>query len=324
MRNEKRKILITGGAGMIGQEVARQLPWHEWAIHLHDDFSNPYTKNENLVGELTHSAFFHGSPASYDQLIREINPDVISHQASLVSVGRSMYDPALFFEQNVQSTAHLIQAIFDHKWRGKLILGSSMGVYGEGDDIPVSFYGQTKKMQEEMLRLAAKTYGFELVILRYFSVYSTRAALDNPYTGIIPLVVQQALLGDKITMYGDGNQTRDMIDVRDVAKIHNDAIDAKYEGPIDVRTGITTKLSDIVKIIVENLKWNGQQSYSGDNRQGDICLVIPTDRTFEGCRKLEDGIREYIEWLRRNPEMMKVKDTVAQENENIKAKGLVN
>lgn len=313
------RILITGGAGMIGQEIARQLLGSssngvsdEWEIFLYDDFSNPWTPKQGFKGKLL--------SGSIKSILRLKHFDVISHQASMVSVGKSMYNPEECFRQNVQFTAELIQAMIESEYKGKIILASSMGVYGN-DGSPCSFYGLSKQYQEDMLGMYAKTYGAKLAILRYFSVYGMQSA-ENPYTGILSIIVNQMATQNEIELYEDGMQTRDMIHVRDVAKAHNRAIgklDTRVYFLSDVSTGVQYALADIVAMVQREFASNRPVRFNGKTRAGDI-KKVDSSNTVGTYTRLQDGIREYKEYLRdsQTPEA-----TVKEENENLVLKGLV-
>lgn len=326
-----KKILITGGAGMIAQEIARQLDQNEWEILLYDDFSNRFTPMDGFIGR---NVFTEGT--IHDIIDRE-RPDVISHHAAAVGVGESMYNPLKYVEQNCLFTAELIQAIIDTKWKGRIIHASSMGIFGEqlepadeGElEAPRSFYGLTKDFQENALLMLSANYpGIRLVCLRYFSVYSSTFNPENPMTGILSIIVDQILAGGPVELYDDGNQTRDMIHVRDVAKIHNIMVESKYPTTfLNVCTGVTRTMAEIARIVADEFGYTGKIVFNGKTRAGDIYysqgdnkrLIETVSMEFV---PLEQGIREYREFIEANRDKIKA-GSVRHENQNIAARGLV-
>jgi dTDP-L-rhamnose 4-epimerase len=196
---------------------------------------------------------------------------------------------------------------------GRIILSGSMGPYGEGryrcdscqcDFYPsgrriefeyrcprcgeraknvaldesteihnISYYGLSKKVQEEMLMLFAQSYDINFVSLRYFSVYGPRQAFNNPYAGPIPIWTSNALRGEDMIVYEDGNQTRDFIFVKDITKINYEAglfdMSEKVE-IINCGTGISTKIIDVARYIKKKLRSDSRIVTTGTIREGDL------------------------------------------------------
>jgi dTDP-L-rhamnose 4-epimerase len=259
-----RSVLITGGGGMIGQEIARQHIEHGDSVYIYDKRLNPYNDYSNMIG-------IDLGEYRIQELFEHYKFDIISHQASLVSVGDSMINPEKYFLHNVQFTAELLQAILDtNSFPSKLLLASSMGTYGEGSlycercekifyyknqrhnveitcpvcdstrihpvackeeasQFPQSFYGLTKLAQEEMFRIFAQTYNVPTIALRYFSVYSDTANPTNPFVNMGAILINKFInaTSDSIELYEDGNQGRDLVHVYDVARAN--LIATEYE-----------------------------------------------------------------------------------------------
>lgn len=326
-----KKILITGGAGMIGQEIARQLDPKKWEVLLFDDFSNPFTPTEGYIGRNLSPGY------TIHDVLEEEWPDVISHHAAAVGVGESMYNPLRYVEQNCLFTGELIQAIIDTSWKGELMHASSMGIFGEQmwpatesiDEFPKSFYGLTKKFQEHALWMMANNYpGIELCSLRYFSVYSSTFNPENPFTGLLSIIVDQILDGGPVELYGDGYQTRDLIHVRDVASIHNHILETgiRWES-INVCTGESLSMREIATMICQEFGYTGEVIFNGKHRAGDILesqggnALLLSEWPFKFI-SLKAGIREYREFIEANRDKIKA-GSVKRENKNIADRGLV-
>lgn len=321
---------------MIGQEIARQLDPKEWEVLLYDDFSNKFTPLEGYIGR----NLFPGHTI-HDAIELE-RPDVISHHAAAVGVGESMYNPLKYVEQNCLFTGELIQAIIDTGWKGRIIHASSMGIFGEqpepadefDEQFPSSFYGLTKKFQEDALNMLADTRGWiQVFSLRYFSVYSTTFNPENPFTGIVSIIVDQIMSGDGVELYDDGNQTRDMIHVAEVAEVHNRMISdvdfRKWRHPfLNVCTGVSLTMRDIAEMVCEEFGYTGIILFNGKKRVGDLysskgdnsrLMEFFPDMRF---RSLKDSIRQYRNFIEANRDKITF-GSVKRENENIAARGLV-
>lgn len=316
---------------MIAQEIARQLDPNEWEILLYDDFSNRFTPMDGFIGR---NVFTEGT---IHEVIERERPDVISHHAAAVGVGESMYKPLKYVEQNCLFTAELIQAIIDTGWKGRIIHASSMGIFGEqfkpadeGEmEVPKSFYGLTKAFQEDALFMLKSSYpGIELSCLRYFSVYSPTFNPENPMTGILSIIADQILEGGPVELYDDGGQTRDMIHVKDVAKIHNRVLEANYTPPmLNVGTGRALRMGDIVRMVADEFGYKGEIRFNGKFRQGDIHYSQGDNRLLRQLFPmdfipLEQGIHKYREFIEANRDKIKA-GNVRRENQNIAARGLV-
>lgn len=336
-----KTILITGGAGMIGQEIVGQLAdTGEWNIIVYDDNSNDYNENLPVRGgniEYISPNFFGADYGSEIQTILEsYSVDVISHQAARVGVGESMRKPEMYMMNNIGITAGVIQAIIDTKWKGLVIHAGSMAGYVDGYSLessrlrPVSFYGLSKVTQEEMWRILSEAYNIPVVSLRYFSVYSTDFNPSNPFTGILNIIANQHLTGGKVEIYDDGNQTRDMINVKDVAEIHNRVAGRKWKGfeKVNVGTGVSRTIRDIVELMQLgigeplNVVFNGKKRagdiYSSEAGIGKLKNLFLAPKEF---RRLEDGIAEYCHYLKLY--IGEVTPTVTAENDRLRGMGLV-
>lgn len=316
---------------MIGQEIARQLDPENWDILLYDDGSNVWSSREGYVG----TEFF--GTMSLEGILDMYQPDVISHQAAVVGVGESMYWPEKYIRQNAMFTGELIQAIIDTKWKGTILHASSMGIFGEQDEPaaegtsewPLSFYGLTKQFQENALVMLVNNYpGIVLCSLRYFSVYSSTFNPENPFTGILSVIVNQILDGGPVEMYGDGTQTRDLIHVRDVASIHNHILENGVEWEsVNVCTGRSFTLEQIVNMVCWAMDYRGPVLFNEKQRAGDIHSSqgdASRLRSFypNPLMGLEQGIKAYCDFVKANRDKFKA-GSVKRENQNIQARGLV-
>lgn len=171
---------------------------------------------------------------------------------------------------------------------------------------PISVYALTKKVQEEMLRIFSETYKVPSVILRYFNVYGTRQAINNPYTGIGAIFTNRALSGQDISIYEDGRQGRDFVNVRDVVQANVLALENSRadNGVFNVGSGERMTVRDLAKLIKEKLESPVEIKFTNQFRVGDIrdCYAdLYKSRDILGYRPavgFEEGVEELIEWAK--------------------------
>lgn len=181
---------------------------------------------------------------------------------------------------------------------------------------PVSIYGITKKVQEELFRCAGQAYHIPFVILRYFNVYGERQSLSNPYTGIIPLFITAVVNGLPPQVYEDGQESRDFVHVKDVVETNLFALnDKKLEGMIlNVGTQHWLTIFDVAKSIIDKLCSPLRPKIVGIARVGDIrhCIAdISKIHSISGYRpsvSFDIGISELIQWILQQKPDTKYKD----------------
>jgi len=238
------KCLVTGGAGFIGSHITDKLVSEGHNVTVVDMLDKNVHKGKR-------PDYLNPKVKYYFQELSEFSipadTEYIFHCASLVGVSNSQNCMHIFVDKNITDTSWLLQDCLISKESGhakikKIIHCGSMAPYGEGTGVfdspisegwelkPKSFYGITKKTQEEMIFLFGQTHNIETISLRYFSVYGSRQALGNPYAGPIPIFIEQASKNKPITIYEDGNQTRDFVHVSDVVNANLISMKTHYSG----------------------------------------------------------------------------------------------
>ncbi|RII29159.1 MAG: NAD-dependent dehydratase [Geobacter sp.] len=171
---------------------------------------------------------------------------------------------------------------------------------------PISIYALTKQVQEDLVRTFSSTYRLPSVILRYFNVYGTRQAINNPYTGIGAIFANRALSGQDIHIYEDGKPGRDFVNVRDVVQANVCALenDRAENGTFNVGSGERLTVLDLATLITKKLKSRSKLEFNGQFRMGDIrdCYAdLTKSREILGYRPtvtFAEGIEELIAWAR--------------------------
>lgn len=333
-----RKVLITGGAGLIGQAIAKKHTSLGDDVFLYDTKLNRFNDYSNLIGQDITSSYY----GELDKILKTIKPDVISHQAALVGVGQSMYDIRRYVDNNISFTGYLLQCLIDCKHLpNKFLFAGSMGPYGDAKpdesveetypQSPHSIYAVTKQAQENLLRVFSETYGMDLISLRYFSVYGTEQNPLNPYTGVLSIIANQCLNSDKISIYDDGSQTRDLIHIDDVADAHYKASNTKTNGIsiLNIGTGRSYSLMYIAEKIRDILSPGKEIVADGKHRKGDIMHMKADIRNamssldWKPKHNLDDDIIEYCSYVQKNRGKFTTGNTIKEENSNIDKRGLV-
>jgi dTDP-L-rhamnose 4-epimerase len=171
---------------------------------------------------------------------------------------------------------------------------------------PISVYALTKRVQEDLLRMFAGTYGVPFVILRYFNVYGTRQALNNPYTGIGAIFTNRALSGQDISIYEDGLPGRDFVHVSDVVQANLLALEnsGASNGTFNVGSGMRLTVVQLAELILQKLGASVRLRHTGQYREGDIrdCYADLSRSVgvlgYSPAVAFDDGVAELIEWAR--------------------------
>lgn len=272
------KVLITGGAGFIGQHLARLLaPHHELValdsllpqVHLDADASRRAFPGEVVVGDVADEAAWAG-----------LGPfDAVVHLAAETGTGQSMYEADRYVRVNVDGTRLAGEAAA--RWAAPLVAMSSRAVYGEGrhectdhgttfgtpccsrsvpaasresdDHTPVSVYGQTKSDGERVLREPARSV--PVTVIRPQNVVGPGQALHNPYTGVLAAFLARLREDKGLQVYGDGSATRDFVHVRDLAALIEWCLDHPgtpgVPRELNCGTGQRTTLDQLAQAAVE-------------------------------------------------------------------------
>lgn len=304
---------MTGGAGFIGSHLVRALLARGDRVRVLDDFSTGKAENlaevdgrfELIVGDLRH-------PASVADAVHGV--DFIFHQAAFVSVPKSMIDPNLCYDINVQGTANLLEAA-RQAGIAQVVLASSAAVYGDSQEFPLhetvelralSPYAASKQVDEIYAGMYTRAFGLPVVALRYFNVYGPRQSPDSDYAAVIPIFIRRLVDGKAPTVYGNGQQKRDFIYVAEVVRANLLAAECPQAAgqAINICTGSETSLLDLLATL-EGILPGAPQHQFGPARAGDIFRSLGDPSRAEqtlGFRaqvSLAEGLHETVEWMRK-------------------------
>ncbi len=300
------KVVVTGGAGFIGSNLAGELS-RRYEVTVLDDLA---TGRESNLTDLD-VEFVRGSILDAD-LLAETFRDAryVFHEAALPSVQRSVEDPARSNLVNVDGTLEVLIAARD-AGVAKVVLASSSSVYGDTPVLPkvesmipapMSPYAVSKLADEHYARVFSGLYGLPTVSLRYFNVFGPRQDPTSQYAAVIPNFITRILAGTPPVIHGDGRQTRDFTFVRDVVSANILAAESDAVGVFNIACqkridllDLATTIMDLVGTRIEPVH---EPSRPGDVRDSLADISRARDAFgYAPAYTLADGLKETIAWF---------------------------
>ena len=301
------RALVTGGAGFIGSHIVRQwLDMGHEAMVL-DNLSSGYARN--LVPE---AEFIEGDirdEAAVERAIKDC--EVVFNLAASVGNKRAIDNPIDDSDINVLGLLQVLEAARRHGIK-KIVQSSSAGIFGEVKTLPIDEdhpqepdtpYGVSKLAGEKHCLAYNKLYGMENVCLRYFNVYGPHQRFDA-YGNVIPIFATRALSGEPIIIFGDGEQTRDFVHVRDVAVANiRSALGKGVQGVFNIGSATRVTINELARLVIAAAGVEVEVVH-GPVRPGDVrdslADVGAARATFEyiPVQNLFESLKEYIDWLK--------------------------
>jgi UDP-glucose 4-epimerase len=272
------KALVTGGGGFIGSNVVRALLARGDDVRVLDNFATG--SRANLAGLEQDVELVEGDLRSYERVhaaVREV--EVVFHQGALPSVPRSVQDPLTTTAVNVEGTLNVLLAARDEGVR-RIVNASSSSVYGNTGELPriesqapdpISPYAVAKLAAERFCTSFSRVYAMEIVSLRYFNVFGPRQDPTSQYAAVVPRFIRAISTGEAVTIYGDGEQSRDFTFVDNVVAANLLAADANgFAGEIlNVATGDSVTVNALADAIGALLGKDVGKSYEPP-READV------------------------------------------------------
>jgi UDP-glucose 4-epimerase len=307
---KNKKVLVTGGAGFIGSNLVRYLLEEGNSVTVLDNFMSGYRSNLNPFPALRIIEGDVRDKATVENAMKEV--EVVFHLAASVGNKRSIDHPITDAEINVLGTLNVLEAARKEGVH-KIVASSSAGIFGELKTIPIkedhpiepdSPYGCTKLCEEKLCLSYAKLYDLEAVCLRYFNVYGPNQRFDA-YGNVIPIFVFKMLRNESLMIYGDGEQTRDFVNVSDVVQANIKAADSiGVSGAFNIASGKRVTINILVEMITKENR-NLIKIEHGPERPGDVRhsladIMLAQQRiNYTPEIDLESGIEEYVKWARK-------------------------
>ncbi len=306
------KILVTGGAGFIGSHLVDLLLSQNHQVVVLDNFSTG--KLNNLPGADRALSIVNGDIRSCDTVEQAATGcDAIVHLAAVASVQASVDDPGGTHQVNLVGTLNLLEAAKKQGIR-RFVYASSAAVYGDTRDLPVSETTQLKPLTpyaadklagEHYIEFYRRQYNLEPVIFRFFNIFGPRQDPLSPYSGVISIFLQRALAHQAITVFGDGEQTRDFVDVADLVRLLEHAVTMaeSVAEPMNVGNAKQTSLNQLLAAIQDFASHPLDIRYS-EPRPGDIrhsCADnqrVKEQMGFHNQYTIADGLKRTWEWMK--------------------------
>lgn len=310
-------VLVTGGAGFIGSNIVEYLLQHGVGkVRVLDNLSNGFRRNLELFENHSSFEFMEGDITNPEDCARACaGMDVLTHQAALGSVPRSIKNPIATSDANTTGFLNVLIAARDAGVK-RVVYASSSSVYGDNTDSPkreektgnpLSPYAVSKITNELYASVFAMHYQMELIGLRYFNVYGPNQDPNGPYAAAIPLFMNALLFNKQSVIYGDGEQTRDFTFVENAVQAniralftHNpEAVNKVY----NVAVGESISVNKLYETLA-NLTGSSVKPAYYPERKGDIrnsLADISRARTLLGYEPryfLADGLKITTDWFR--------------------------
>ncbi|UCH88109.1 MAG: NAD-dependent epimerase/dehydratase family protein [Thermoplasmata archaeon] len=298
-----KKVVVTGGCGFIGSHIVERAAGVGAEVIIIDNLISGREENLNGIdGNIT----FHRASVTEDIEKYMTGADLIFHLAANVFVAKSVEDPHYDAENNIKGILNVLECARKLDIP-KMVYSSSSAIYGDDVAVPTdenqpispsSPYGVSKYVGELYCRTYTDLYGIDTVALRYFNVFGPRQTGDNPYSGVIAIFIQNALDKKPLTIYGDGEQSRDFVGVRDVVEANiSSAVKPNLKGEaFNIGTGSSITINKLADII-ESMAGKLEREYA-PARKGDIkCSTADISRAqkvlgFSPTVSLEGGLEE--------------------------------
>ena len=312
------RILVTGGAGFIGSNLVEQLLQDDrvTAVRVLDNLATGSLKNIEEFSDNRKFEFIEGDIRNYKTCLTACEGmDIISHQAALGSVPRSIADPLTTNEVNITGTLNIFTAAKEKNIK-RVVYAASSSTYGDHPGLPkvedkignpLSPYAVTKYVNELYARVYADLYGIELIGLRYFNIFGPKQNPNGPYAAVIPIFAEALLNNEPPTINGDGHHSRDFTFVSNAVQANilslfttnKEAVNQVYNIACGDKTSLLQLFDGLKKEAGSSL-----QPIHGNERQGDVkhsLADISKAKQLLGYTptvSVEDGLRLTFKWYK--------------------------
>jgi len=323
-----KAILITGGAGFIGSNLTEYFLNKGYFVRCLDNFSTGYKHNIEAFLSNSNYELLEGDIRDLEMCKKAVkNIDYVLHQAALGSVPRSVNDPITSNEVNVSGFLNMLVAARDAGVK-RMVYAASSSTYGDSESLPkvedvigkpLSPYAVTKYVNELYADVFAKTYGLEIIGLRYFNVFGRRQNTRGAYAAVIPLFTKLLIQHESPTINGTGENSRDFTYIDNVIQMNERAMLSENAAAVNTvyntAVGDRTNLNQLVGYIKEFLTEydsdiaNIEIKY-GPNRVGDIPHSLASvDKAkellgYQPTHVIREGLREAVSWYWDHKEML--------------------
>lgn len=310
-------FLITGGAGFIGSHIVEYLIVHgAKKVKILDNLLTGNYENIKPFEKEPNFEFIEGDITQMSTCLKACKGvQYISHQAALGSVPRSIKDPARSNQINVNGQLNMLVAANEENVK-RFVYASSSSVYGDEPNLPkvesrigrqLSPYAVTKYTNELYANVFAKTYGMEIIGMRYFNIFGPRQDPNGPYAAVIPLFVDKILKGERVNIDGDGEQTRDFTYVDNAVQANIKAMLTDNPAALDQVYNIAVgknfsvnymyqKIQEYLQLFIEPIH---REARKGDIRNSLADIAKAKELLgYEPTFQFDDGLKKTVEYFK--------------------------
>lgn len=305
---KNKKVVVTGGLGFIGSHLVEKLSENNLVIVVDDQSTGTVdnikdfnlSKIDTTLGDIT----------SIDDLERIFDGcNYVFHHAAAVSVPQSVNDPLSSNKVNITGTLKVLEAAKNAGVK-KVVFASSSAVYGETKSLPIhedspinplSPYAVTKAAGELYCNVFSEIYGLPTISLRYFNVFGPRQDPNSQYAAVIPIFIDKMLKNESPVIYGDGEQSRDFVSVKNVVAANIMAAESKITGAFNIGLGKGTTINQLAEIINDacgkDIKPVYEKERSGDIKHSVADISKAKSFGYDPKCDFKDDLRETIDWF---------------------------
>ncbi len=301
-------ILVTGGAGFIGSNVADAFIAEGHSVVIIDNFSSGKDENMNPKAKVYRMDI---RDTAVEAIFRDERIDVMCHHAAQMDVRKSVADPQFDASVNVLGFLNLMEAGRKHNLKKVIFASTGGAIYGEQDHFPadenhptrpLSPYGITKLVTEKYLFFYKEVYGIDHVILRYANIYGPRQS-PHGEAGVVAIFTSKMLKGEQPVINGDGKQTRDYVFVGDVVKANLLALKYKGSTMFNIGTGIETDVNQIFHHLRMHTGSACKEEHAPAKAGEQMRSVISSKKIHEELgwtpsMTIEEGLKKTVEFFR--------------------------
>ena len=302
---KNKKVVVTGGLGFIGSHLVETLCKENEVIIIDNESTGKLENIKHL--ELDNISLDLGDITQIDLKNTFEGCDYVFHHAALASVPASVADPIHCNLVNVTGTLKVLLAARDAEVQ-KVIFASSSAVYGDNEELlihenaplkPTSPYSVSKIAGEMYCQNFTDIYGLSTISLRYFNVFGPRQDPNSQYAAVIPKFIEALHNDEQPIIYGDGEQTRDFIYVKDVVRANILAAESDVTGVFNVASGKSITINQLMQIIVQvmgkDLNPLYAESRPGDIKHSSADITQAKSFGFSNPSKFNEGLMETID-----------------------------
>ena len=315
--NEKDKnVLVTGGAGFIGSHLVEALVEKGYFVRVLDNLGRGNVKYIQPLIDKGKIEFIDGDVRYSDAVDKSMKDiDYVFHEAA-VCINRSLVYPKESIDINLNGSHNVFKAALDNDVK-KVIFASSASVYGEPQILPMSEdhplnpitpYCVSKIASEYLLKFFARQ-GLKYFVLRYFNIYGLRQNIDAYYTSVIILFVKRLLNNRPPLIDGDGSQSMDFVNVKDVVRANLLAMESDVVNEVvNVGSGKSTSIAELAQVLIKSVGadvkpiFNPRESVLVTHRRADVTKAKKL-LGFEAMVNIEEGLNEVAHDIAKNPEL---------------------